>query len=163
MGRSSGRFSLSSAILGLFCVGGSPGRHRRRMRRTQRAARYSPSRPTPPAMVMEAREIRQAQREGIENHRPIKKKKIYRLAELEGVALNWRGRQPPFADGLMARLLRRGNTYWFLGNNCHFYRSSDRHGNNPDLEFVVDTWVPVAVRIFAYPYRQLCHSRLTQT
>ncbi|KAI0380074.1 hypothetical protein F5Y04DRAFT_282204 [Hypomontagnella monticulosa] len=165
--RSSKREKFSDFVCGVI-LGKHKKRspHRRRGRKIpkppQRRFRDPPhvSSQTRSAMVLEAEVIRKAQRAGIELRKPIERKEIFRLAELEGVAINFPGRQPPFAEGLRVRLAKRLECYWFLGSNCYYYKSSDRHGNSPDLDFVPETYVPLAIKILAYPYRQLCHCKL---
>ncbi|KAI1394069.1 uncharacterized protein F4822DRAFT_35470 [Hypoxylon trugodes] len=84
---------------------------------------------------------------------------IYRLAILEDVVLNPPGAPPVLSHGLMARLRKYGPSWYFLGYDSYYYKSSNEYGFGDDLSFVVDTYVPLGIRLFAAPYKHLCRNR----
>ncbi|KAI1143050.1 hypothetical protein F5Y05DRAFT_420865 [Hypoxylon sp. FL0543] len=108
------------------------------------------------AASVDAATLRARAREAFERRRRLPDEDIHILAVLEGVYLDAPGRAPRLRDGLVARLAKVGGAYYFLGRNGYYYKGSHRYGRGADLDFVVDTYVPLQIRLLAAPYRQLC-------
>ncbi|KAI1409128.1 hypothetical protein F5Y13DRAFT_193606 [Hypoxylon sp. FL1857] len=135
---------------------------RRNQRRTQEAAadtdahRQFRRRVRERAAAANASVLRTQANQAIENRRRLPDEHIYALAIAEGVYMDLPGRTPRLKEGLLARLAKVGEVYYFLSKNGYYYKGSDKNGHGVDLDFVVDTWVPVQIRMLAHPYRQLC-------
>ncbi|KAI1395889.1 hypothetical protein F4819DRAFT_505112 [Hypoxylon fuscum] len=98
-----------------------------------------------------------------EAKRKVPKGDIYRLAAIESVLINTNdtSAQSRLATGLLARLgeTKVHSVYYFLSYTGYFYKSAHPLGNADDLSFIIELYVPVDVRMLAYPYRQLCRTR----
>ncbi|KAI1096015.1 hypothetical protein F5B19DRAFT_215424 [Rostrohypoxylon terebratum] len=104
----------------------------------------------------EGSRIRSAARVAAMNRQRLPDDQIHLLAAIEGARIDRPGHRR-LADGLVVRLMKyTDGYYYFLGANGYFYKSLDRYGKGGDLDFVVNTWVPLTVRMFAEPYRQMC-------
>ncbi|KAI1074984.1 hypothetical protein F5B20DRAFT_585817 [Whalleya microplaca] len=91
---------------------------------------------------------------------PVPLDDLYRLAFLEGVYLNPRGRKARFhddelGDGLVARFHRLDEEYYFLGADGLFWKSTHARGRGK-LVKVPEGEVDEELRRDALPYRQLC-------
>ncbi|KAI2468904.1 hypothetical protein F4781DRAFT_443090 [Annulohypoxylon bovei var. microspora] len=104
----------------------------------------------------QAAEIRRASQAAAANRQPLPDAQIYLLAALEGAHIDRPGHRKRLGNGLVVRLTRYENEYYFLASNGYYYKSTHKYGQGNDLDFVVDTWVPLTVRMFAQPYRQMC-------
>ncbi|KAI0843205.1 hypothetical protein F5Y06DRAFT_292188 [Hypoxylon sp. FL0890] len=104
----------------------------------------------------DAHALRVRAREAFDNRQRLPDEEVHILAILEGVYLDKPGRTRRLKEGLVARLTQVGDSYYFLGRNGYYYRGSDKYGHGVDLDFVVDTWVPLHIRLLSQPYRQLC-------
>ncbi|KAI1209894.1 uncharacterized protein F4807DRAFT_460187 [Annulohypoxylon truncatum] len=104
----------------------------------------------------QAEAIRRASREAFERRERLPDSQIYLLAAIEGAHIDRPGHRRRLAHGLAVRLVKYGDAYYFLANSGYYYKSAHKYGQGADLDFVVDTWVPLTVRMFAQPYRQMC-------
>ncbi|KAI0898539.1 hypothetical protein F4806DRAFT_364411 [Annulohypoxylon nitens] len=105
----------------------------------------------------EATRIRSASRAAAANRQPLPDEHISFLAAIEGARIERPGHARKLAEGLVVRLMKyHDGYYYFLSNTGYYYKSADRYGKAGDLDFVVNTWVPLTVRMFAEPYRQMC-------
>ncbi|OTA69035.1 hypothetical protein K449DRAFT_446580 [Hypoxylon sp. EC38] len=109
------------------------------------------------AKVCDSATIRTRSREAFEKREKLPDLDIHILAAIEGVYLDRPGGTRRLAQGLVARLTKVGGAYYFLAKNGYYYKSINENGLSPDLDFVVDTWVPLQIRLLAQPYRQLCY------
>ncbi|KAI1462078.1 hypothetical protein F4805DRAFT_453309 [Annulohypoxylon moriforme] len=100
--------------------------------------------------------IRREYREAFARRERLPDARIYLLAAIEGAHIDRPGHRRRLANGLVVRLCKYEGAYYFLSNTGYYYKSTHRYGGGDDLDFVVDTWVPITVRMFAEPYRQMC-------
>ncbi|KAI0890334.1 uncharacterized protein GGS22DRAFT_150617 [Annulohypoxylon maeteangense] len=129
---------------------------RRLARQHRRAERDFANQVTAGRAHGQAAVIRQQSRHALERRERLPDAQIYLLAAIEGAHIDRPGHRRRLAEGLVVRLMMYNGAYYFLSGAGYFYKSPHRYGAGSELDFVVDTWVPLTVRIFAQPYRQLC-------
>lgn len=113
------------------------------------------------AEIADRAELRARARAASEKREKLPLLDLHILAAVEGVYLENPCAVRKLAQGLIARLSKIDGSYYFLAKNGYYYKSMKEDGLGADLDFVVDTWVPLQVRILAKPYRQLCYTEVS--
>ncbi|KAI1798882.1 hypothetical protein F4811DRAFT_566063 [Daldinia bambusicola] len=134
-------------------------RRRHELRRRERDLRHAQRYVTPHGHVSSARAIRRRVTEAQQRGVRVAQDVLYQLASLEGILIT----RPPsgrssLRPGVLARLGQLGGRWYFLGYDGHYYYSSHPLALGADFDISVDTFVPLSIRMIAYPYRQLCRS-----
>ncbi|KAI1107441.1 hypothetical protein F4804DRAFT_329176 [Jackrogersella minutella] len=140
----------------------STSRTRERQRRARRAQRHRRSyeeRVRRGVASGQPAVIRERARRAEQNRQRLTDDEIYFLAAMEHVRMDRPGHTPRLREGLLARLAKVGDEYWFLGRNGFYYKSTHRYGQGNDVDFVVNTYVPLGIIVFAQPYRQMINRR----
>ncbi|KAK6948519.1 hypothetical protein Daesc_010287 [Daldinia eschscholtzii] len=158
--------NLLRRFTGLDINGRKREHERRRERRRQRAERHRQREQRhmqryvhPHGHVSNAQTVRRRIQEAQASGTKVAHEVIYQLAALEGILIT----KPPsgrssLRPGMLARLGKSGNRYYFLGYDGYYYYSSHELAFGADFDITTDTFVPLAIRMVGYPYRQLCRS-----
>ncbi|KAI0136003.1 hypothetical protein F4776DRAFT_663851 [Hypoxylon sp. NC0597] len=152
----SGNMAVGSLVRRIRAIAGRPSSNERRREELRQARREFRRAVRKGARNADPAAIRARARKAFDKREKLPELDIHILAAVEGVYIDTPGGVRTLADGLVARLAEIGGSYYFLAKNGYYYKSIKDTGLSPDLDFVVDTWVPLQVRILAQPYRQLC-------
>ncbi|KAI8957214.1 hypothetical protein F5Y11DRAFT_340463 [Daldinia sp. FL1419] len=132
-------------------------------RRAQNDGLNLPSTPSadPKLHTETAALLRKKIRDLQESRQHVDQTVIYTLAYLEGLYVTRppRGRSR-LAQGLIVRLGFHPpeGKWYFLSYEGYYYKSSDPFGHGRDTDLILDTFVPLVMRIRAHPYRALCRT-----
>ncbi|KAI2618822.1 hypothetical protein GGR54DRAFT_640362 [Hypoxylon sp. NC1633] len=129
-----------------------------RRRSPNGTGRSPPPRYTSPARLqVSARDLRTRIHMMLDLNRPVSDRDILRLADLEGVRLEVPGRsRRRLNHQCVARIGKKGDFWYFLGYNGFFLQSPHRHGDDSEMDTIMDTFVPQSILHKAFPYRGLC-------